>query len=122
MTVARLDKAAWRRQLRAARREAARTGASQADLADSPGLRHILPDAGQSVAGFHSTPLEPPTARLLGLLAGLGLTVLVPAPGPDGRQLAWSKIAPATCALPLRTARPVGPVGPARAVGAGQEL
>ncbi|MDR2454725.1 MAG: hypothetical protein LBD51_09440, partial [Bifidobacteriaceae bacterium] len=137
MATARGDKDGWRRRLRAARRAAQAGGPScrahlglagggaggaesappaaprWPDLADSPGLLPLLPNPGEAVAAFRATPLEPPTAGLLALLAARGLTVLLPAPGPDRRELAWTAIAPATCALPVRLDGPAARPQPA---------
>ncbi|MDR1118947.1 MAG: hypothetical protein LBL01_06590, partial [Bifidobacteriaceae bacterium] len=64
------------------------------DLGFAPGLEGLLPGSGEAVAAFEATQLEPPTSGLLGLLAGRGLRVLVPAPGPDRRELAWTESEP----------------------------
>jgi 5-formyltetrahydrofolate cyclo-ligase len=146
VATAQLDKHAWRRRLRAARRAAQAGGPNSRalletagyggqleavppggpgwpDLAGSPGLAALLPNPGESVAAFHSTASEPPTTDLLALLAARGLTVLVPDPGPDLRQLAWTAITPATCALPVRPNVPVtsphAAAGPIRTAGGG---
>jgi 5-formyltetrahydrofolate cyclo-ligase len=84
-----------------------------AGLEQAVGLGGILPAAGAAVAAFEATPSEPPTAELLALLAGRGLRVLVPASGPERRTLAWTEIAPVTCALPVPGFEPTGAaVGP----------
>jgi 5-formyltetrahydrofolate cyclo-ligase len=63
-------------------------------LEQASGLAVVLPEAGGSVAAFASTATEPPTAELLTTLAERGLRVLIPAPGPDLRELAWTEVGP----------------------------
>jgi 5-formyltetrahydrofolate cyclo-ligase len=140
MSVVVEGKRAWRHELRSARRDAwggMRRGAQGriapgtapdgiADLSDAPGLRAILPNAGEAVAAFVALPHEPPTESLLALFSGLGLRVLVPAPGRIFGDQPWVEIGPVTCALPIaggKTAgqRIAGEVGAdqAKAAGAG---
>ncbi len=88
-----LDKAAWRRRIRAARR--ARTTQPDAPTARIGSARtfaeHVLAaSAGQAgvVAAYRSLPTEPPTTVLLHELVRRRRTVLVPELLPD-RDLDW---------------------------------
>jgi 5-formyltetrahydrofolate cyclo-ligase len=105
-------KSRWRRQVVARRRS--RLGLAPAlasdavprapvpDLASASGWEAILPSAGEAVAAYLSMADEPSTAALLRFLAARQLRVLVPAPGPSRRDLAWAEVSPAACALPTR--------------------
>jgi 5-formyltetrahydrofolate cyclo-ligase len=83
------------------------------ELTSADGLEAVLPAAGEWAAAFVSMADEPEMGGLLHLLAARDLRLLVPAPGPHGKDLAWTRIRPATCALPAVAAGTVpNPPGP----------
>ncbi|MDR1187619.1 MAG: 5-formyltetrahydrofolate cyclo-ligase [Bifidobacteriaceae bacterium] len=91
-------KTAWRQRLKRHLHDAAVPRA--ADLSFAPGLEAVLPAAGEWAAAYLSMADEPPVGGLLQLLAAREIRLLVPAPGPSFRELAWAEVETATCALP----------------------
>ncbi|MDR2565270.1 MAG: 5-formyltetrahydrofolate cyclo-ligase [Bifidobacteriaceae bacterium] len=125
-----LDKTAWRQRVVSERRSRLALATSPVpdavsqpapDLAFAPGLEGVLPSAGEWAAAYLSLADEPPTAELLQFFAAREIRVLVPAPGPARRDVAWAEVEAATCGLPAappgQLPEPAGPRLEASALG-----
>ncbi|MGO4384305.1 5-formyltetrahydrofolate cyclo-ligase [Specibacter sp. RAF43] len=109
-------KAEWRARLRAARlliddagRHLAAAGLASAGLAWLREMSGGMPAT--TICAYVSGRAEPPTAPLLGALAGAGHTVLVPVCEP-GHQLSWTPWTPGVAMARSALAPVQEPVGP----------